>query len=281
MSRLHAAVVALIAAAYGEAFLGYARLDWREWALGGAYTHAWLALPVFVWLLWRASRRAGVFLPRLSGHLPGYLVLVAGVALKVHGELAGYNVLRGMSIVPVLLGTLMVLYSGATARAFLFPVLFLLFIVPLPNFVIDEVTLPLRSLSTASVSSALAALGYAVRQSGFSLQLEAGDGVRELVVSDACSGIRSLVALSAIGALFLHLQPFGPWRKAALFTAVLPLAVAGNFVRILATALVAYHRGTAAAESFFHGASGVVTFVVALGGLFLLTTALRPRAIRP
>lgn len=261
----------LVIVAFGPVFLGYARLDWRAHALAGSYTHAWLALPVLLWLLWSASRQPAMFEPRVTTRWPGYLLLAVGVALKVHGELLGYNVLRGMSLIPIALGVVGVLYSRRTVRALLFPIAFLVFIVPLPNFVIDAATVPLRGLSAGVVSESLAAAGYPVERAGLTLQLTTPEGGRrEVFIDEGCSGIRSIVALLALGALFLHLQPIPPGWKVGLFLLLPALAVVGNLIRVGVATLVAYHVGTEAAEGFFHGASGLILFLVAIGGLVLL-----------
>lgn len=273
--RVPLALAGLLLVGFVPVFVGYARLDWRSHALAGAYTHAWLAIPVMLWLFWRATRQPGMFEPRLTRRWPGYLLLALGVVLKVHGELLGYNVLRGMSLIPIALGAVAVLYSARTFRALFFPIAFLLFIVPVPNFVIDTLTLPLRGLSTTVVSRSLAAVGYPVEQTGMAMVLTAPDGGRrQLDIDESCSGIRSLVALLALGALFLHLQPLRPGVKVALFLLVPALAVLGNLMRIGVTALIAYHAGTEAAAGFFHGFSGLIGFLITLGGLVVLARLL-------
>jgi exosortase len=112
-----------------------------------------------------------------------------------------------------------------------------------------------------------------LRRDGMSLFLAGG----ELRVENPCSGLRSLIALLATGAVFAYLQPGRAWRRALLFLSAIPVAMAANVVRITLLLLVAHYVGIPQATGKFHDWSGVALYAVALGGLLLMRQVLRPR----
>jgi exosortase len=112
-----------------------------------------------------------------------------------------------------------------------------------------------------------------LRRDGMSLFIAGG----ELRVENPCSGLRSLIALLATGAVFAYLQPGRPWRRALLFLSAIPVAMVANVVRITLLLLVAHYVGVKQATGKFHDWSGLALYVVALGGLLLMRRVLRPK----
>jgi exosortase len=89
-----------------------------------------------------------------------------------------------------------------------------------------------------------------------------------LEVVDACSGLRSLTSLLALGTAYALLFVRSPWQRLALVAATIPIAVISNTLRVTGTGLLACYFGAAAAEGFFHEFTGVVIFLLALVMLF-------------
>jgi len=128
---------------------------------------------------------------------------------------------------------------------------------------LDSLTFPLRLAASAMATALLNGIGIPAARSGTGIYSFAGAGFN-LEVADPCSGLRSLLSLAAIAAVYAYLFQRGLWRQWALFLFSVPLAVAGNVVRIAAVAVVARFFGQERAAGFYHDYSGYVFFAVAV-----------------
>jgi len=165
------------------------------------------------------------------------------------------------SQIPVMLGVLLIASGWRALRDAWFPILFLLFLVPLPGILVDSLTLPLKESVSVVAEQLLYGAGYPVARNGVVLTV----GQYELLVADACSGLHSLFSLSALGLLYLYLVRHTSWiRNAVLALSILPIGFAANLLRVLVLVLITYHLGDAAGQGFLHGFAGIVLFVAAL-----------------
>ncbi|MCZ7562780.1 MAG: exosortase [Burkholderiales bacterium] len=152
-----------------------------------------------------------------------------------------------------------------------FPLLFLVFMVPLPGVIVDAITGPLKQNVSLIAENLLYWTGYPVARTGVVLSV----GPYQLLVADACSGLNSMYSLSALGGLYLYLMQYqSRWRNAILLGAILPIAFAANVIRVMILVLVTYHFGDAAGQGFLHGFAGMILFVIALVLLFVLDAVL-------
>jgi exosortase len=107
-------------------------------------------------------------------------------------------------------------------RAFWFPILFIAYLVPLPGFFVDAMTLPLKQVVSQNAARFLYAAGYPVAQDGVILIV----GQYHLLVADACSGLNSMFSLSAVGLLYLYLMRRKSWlHNAVILASLLPVAI--------------------------------------------------------
>ena len=242
-------------ALYLPTFAGMWSGVWRE----DEYAHGPLILAVSAFLAWR-SRDA--LRERGSAPLTG-----AGLALVVVGLLS-WLLGRTQGLMPIEAGSLLFVASGMVAlawgsqglRILAFPLAFLLFFVPLPGFILDAATAPLKELVSTAVAHLLAFFGYAVERAGVVLLVDGN----ELLVADACSGLNSLMSLFALGLLYAHLRGASRRRTLLLAAAVIPIAVVANILRVVALVLLTVHFGPDAADGVMHEALGLSVFVVAL-----------------
>jgi len=167
------------------------------------------------------------------------------------------------------------------ARALWFALFFLLFMIPLPGFVVDAATGPLKQYISIIAEQVLYTVGYPIARSGVTLTV----GQYQLLVADACSGLHSMFSLSAMGLLYLYLmQRTSPARNLIIMAAILPIAFAANIVRVMVLILVTYHLGDEAGQGFLHGFAGIMLFIIGLLFLFVMDWVLgfifpdRPRA---
>jgi exosortase len=245
----------------------YASQHWETDNLQGAYAHAPLILMVLIYFAWR-QREVFNTPPTHQISFKGLLLLAAGAAAKVYGDIHGYVVLQGLSLIPLLAGILWVLQGEQAWRAMRFPILMLLFVVPLPNAAIDAITQPLISLTSDLVVPLLSLFDIEVSRTGHLLTVNAR-GSGDLIAPE-CSGIRSLVSLLAISSILAYLRGHQARRAGLLFLMTPLLALLGNVVRIITTIVLIVYVSRESAESFFHSASGIVLFVFALCSLFAI-----------
>ncbi len=165
-------------------------------------------------------------------------------------------------------------YVGPKVLARLwFPIFYMGFLVPLPNWLLDVVTQPLKLFVSEIVTSALAGAGYPMGRQGVTIFV----GTYQLLVEDACAGLNSLVSLSAIGLFYVYMLRGSNWRYSILLLAlVLPVAIGANMVRVAALVLITWYMGNAAAQGYLHNFAGMVTFVSALLLIFLVDRILTP-----
>jgi exosortase B len=217
-------------------------------------------LAIIVWLVWRERRS---FLEARTPSAPaiGIAVLVLGLLLYVVGRSQEIPIVEVGALVPILGGTLLAMRGLAALRGLWFPLMFVVFLVPLPASFVDALTGPLKQLVSVGAERVLYAAGYPVGRSGVVLEV----GQYRLLVADACSGLNSMISLSALGLLYLYLVRRPSWLHNAIIVAsILPIAFIANVVRVLLLALVTYYYGDAAAQSFLHGVAGLILVTAAL-----------------
>jgi exosortase B len=252
-----AAVAVGLALLYVPTYAAMARGLWRD----DAYAHGPIILAVVAWLLWR---RREVLLDRSlkAAPLAGAFTLLAGLALYYVGRTQSLPLFEMASHIPVLAGVVLVARGFEGARRLAFPLLFLFFAVPLPGFVIDFFTVPLKEFVSSTVAQLLAFSGYPVERAGVVLTI----GEHEMLVADACSGMNSLYTLFALGFLYTHLVgPRSFARTLLVLLAVVPIAVVANMLRVIALVLVTIHVSPEAASGLFHDFAGLMVFAVAFG----------------
>lgn len=152
-------------------------------------------------------------------------------------------------------------YGRRTAVRLLFPAMFLLFCIPLSSF-LDLITVHLRLFATAVASAILNGMDAGIVRTG--TMLSAADGSFAVDVAEPCSGLRSIFALMALTAGYAYFTQKTWIRRALLFACSVPLAIAGNVMRILSICAVATFASPSFANGFYHDYSGYVVFFVAI-----------------
>lgn len=221
--------------------------------------HGWI-VPLFsVALIWirRKDLAAAAGKPSILGIFP----VVAGLFLFWIGIRADQFRISQVSMFFLLWSISYVFYGKKFAGIMLFPVVFLLFTVPL-GF-IDIFTVKLRFLTSALASGLLNGIGIPVARSGTGIHCLAGEGFN-LDVADPCSGLRSICALSALTAAYAYMSQKTLLKKWLLFACAVPIAVLGNLVRIFSIAVVAKFCGQEVATGFYHDYSGYLVFLVGI-----------------
>lgn len=169
--------------------------------------------------------------------------------------------LTTLSIVIIWLGAFLFCYGAQAFRAAIFPLLFLLLIVPVPAFLLDKIIFGLQVVSSEASYGIFRAVGVPVFREGFLFYLP---GIL-IEVAKECSGIRSSTALLILCLLLGHLSFRSRWRKACLFFAALPILIIKNALRIVTLSLLAVYVNPEILNSPLHQQGGILFFLLGLG----------------
>lgn len=238
------------------------------------YTHGPLVPLICLTIAIYIHRRVGLPAQRsVSATAAGWAVLLVSVLLHLIGGYFRVKFLSGFCLISAVSGVVLLAGGWPLLRAYAVPIVFLIFMVPLPMSTIAMLNLQLKFLaSEAGVWLTRHIFGVpAVLDGSFVHLLPDESGVsKTLIVENVCGGLRSLIALMFFASLFAVVcRVKGFWRPVMLALAA-PVAVACNIVRITALNVVAHHYGTdAVAEgAWFHDLSGLFVFALALAILF-------------
>jgi exosortase D (VPLPA-CTERM-specific) len=229
----------------------------RQWANDDDYTHGFLILPLALYFAWDRREVLGKLPVRPSPWGVGLLAL--GLLMLAVGSVGAELFLQRSSLVVVLAGLVWLLLGTAFLRALAFPLAFLFFMVPLPAIVMNAVAFPLQMFAAQTATFCMQAAGIPVLREGNVIQLAS----TTLEVAEACSGIRSLQALLALGAVYGYFTQTSLWKRWALFLLSIPIAIAANAFRVAGTGFLAHEWGAEVATGFYHGFAGWIVFVVA------------------
>lgn len=228
--------------------------------------HAPLILVASAWVFYTLQERAAQA-RRTPARLSGALALVSGLALYSAGRIFDIVLLELGSLPVVVSATLAFVYGWRTVWVFRFPLAFVLFALPLPGFIVDSLTAPLKLWVSVLAENALYTAGYPIARSGVSLTL----GQYQMLVADACSGLNSMFSLMATGIFYVYLAGRKNKLQNAMLVASIPVvAFFANVIRVIIICLVTYYFGDEAGQGFVHGAAGMVLFAVSLVLLFAL-----------
>lgn len=225
--------------------------------------HGPIVLALSVWLLHRKWVELGLELastPRNAG-AGGWLLVALAIVLYVFGRSMQIIQSESVSLIPLLMGATVLLHGRAVLRQAWFPFFFMLFMVPLPGAFVDPVTLPMKTAVSYLAENLMHAAGYPVARVGVILYV----GQYQMLVADACAGLRTLFTLEALGLLYLNLvryQSLG--RNVGLALLIVPISMAANVIRVIVLCLVTYYLGDEAGQGFLHGFAGFVLFLSAL-----------------
>ena len=232
--------------------------------------HGAIILAVLVWLFW-TLRHDIVKLPSRPAPMLGWPVFLLGLLVYLTGRVFEISILTFASQPFIVAGVLLLLKGTAAVRVAWFPLIYFVFMIPLPGMLVDAITGSLKGVIANIVEALLYALGYPIARSGVILSI----GPYQLQVADACSGLNSMFSLSALGTLFMYMM--GRKRNlhhAIMLASILPVAFVANIIRVSTLVLVTYHLGDEAGQGFLHGAAGMVLVLVALMFFFLLDQVL-------
>ena len=234
-------------------------------------------VPLFsVYVAWDVLKDDARETVRVPAALPepgGFVITAFGLGVLGLGVAAGSLTLRALSLPVVLMGLALATLGPAPARRLAFPIGFLAFMAPLPDGTLPALSLPLQQLAAVVAEHALHALGASVTRDELFLTLPSVT----LHVTEACNGLRFLLAMLVIGTAFAGTTQRRPRRGVALVLAALTLAILANLLRVTGTGVMAELWGARAAMGLPHMVWGKVVYAAALVPFAALVLHMRRR----
>jgi len=234
------------------------------WRVNDDYSYGFLIPPLaayFVWEKYPRLRRLPV-----QGSALGLLLVAFAFALFFLGLLGGINYTARASFVFLLLGGVLWIGGRACARELAFPILFLLLSVPIPKFAMIQISFPLQIFAAEMAETTLHALGVPILRTGNVIHL----AYTQLEVAEACSGLRSLLALITTGVVFAYFFGRSTLQRIIVVAAAVPIAILVNAMRVAGTGWLAHTFGTKTATGFYHTLEGFGMFGLAFALLSLV-----------
>ncbi|HET7865636.1 MAG TPA: exosortase B, partial [Burkholderiaceae bacterium] len=267
-----AGLVAMYLPVYWHAAVGPAAL-WQSEENG----HGIIILAVLAWLFW-SKRQALAESETRPAPVLGWSLFSLGLLVYLFGRVFGIASAEFISHLFIVPAALLLLKGRRALQVAWFPVLYLVFLIPLPGTVVDAMTGVLKHWISGIVETTLHAVGYPIARSGVMMTI----GQYELLVADACSGLHSMFSLSALGTLYMYIVGRASrLHNAVMLVAILPIAFVANIVRVIILVLITFHFGDEAGQGFLHGAAGVVLMLVALVFFFAIDGLLNMVLAKP
>ena len=235
---------------------------WGAWMDTPEYSHAILIPPIAAFLIWQQKDNFERI--PFSGSWWGVLIVLLGGVLLVLGQLATIYVLEQYAYLVTLAG-LALSFTGKRAFRLLAPPLFILvFMIPLPYFLLNNLSTKLQLMSSELGVWFMRLLDISVYVEGNVIDL----GGYKLQVAEACSGLRYLFPLMTMGFLVAYFYKGAAWKRIVLFLSSIPITLIMNSIRVGTIGVMVERWGIGMAEGFLHEFQGWAVFMVCTVLLF-------------
>lgn len=230
------------------------------WERSETFAHAWLVLPLTLWMVWRQRVRLSQLTPRPQ---PWVLLPMAAIALLwMLADLVVVNAATQYGMVALLILTVPLVLGLDVTRTILFPLLYLFFAVPFGEFMVPT----LMEWTADFVVAALRATGIPVLREGQNFVIPSGSWS----VIDECSGVRYLMASFTVGSLFAYLNYRTSWKRAAFMAFALAVPIVANWLRAYIIVMLAHLSGNRIATGVDHILYGWVFFGLIIFLMFIV-----------
>lgn len=248
-------------------YIALAQDQWQE----ENYSHGPAILLVCLWLLWREWPHFSK-LPQIQSPLLSIIIFTPSAICFLVGRSLSIPLIEIPGQLGVLLALTWYFKGWLGVRCYWFAFVFMLFLVPIPGSLIYSLTHVLKLNVSIAAEHLLAWLEYPIAREGVMLII----GPYQLLVADACSGMNSIIALGALGLIYLYINPLPYWwQRNTLLLLIIPIAVFANICRVIALIIITFYFGDEAGQGFAHNLAGVMLFICAMLMLFVLDKLLR------
>ena len=233
-----------------------------QWANDENMGHGFFVPLVAGFIAWQRRDKLAA-IPRES-NLWGLLLVVFAACEALIATLGAEIFTARLAFIIALVGTILYLCGTKWVKALAFPLILLLFMIPIPAIIYAQLTLKLQILASQLGEMLITAMGIPVLRAGNTLQLPS----QTLDIAEACSGIRSLLSLGFLSLVYAYFADKRVWMRWALLIATIPIAIGANGIRVAVTGLLS-EINTKLATGIYHESEGYVVFIVALAALMI------------
>lgn len=233
------------------------------WERQEEYGHGFLIPFIALFFIWQKKNELAA-LP-FKGSWVGALILLLGIGLFFLGELSTLYIIIQYSFLVAVFGLLYALMGWKGVTVIWAPLVFLVFMIPLPNFLYQNLSAYLQLISSEIGVWVIRLFGISVFLEGNVIDL----GTYKLQVVEACSGLRYLFPLMALGFMMAYIYQAPFWKRAIVFLSTIPITVLMNSFRIGVIGVMVEYWGQSMAEGFLHDFEGWFVFMACLGVLLV------------
>jgi exosortase len=242
------------------------RMGW-QWAHDENMGHGFFVPAIAGYIAWQ--RRNVLLSTPLRPNGWGLVLVIWGACQAIIATLGAELFTARMAFLIALWGVILYLGGKEWIKELLFPLLLLVFMIPIPSIVYAALTLKLQMLASQLGEVLIGWMGIPVLRAGNTLQLPS----QTLDIAEACSGIRSLLSLGFLSLVYAYFMDKRVWMRWALLIATVPIAIGANGIRVAITGLLSEYN-TQLAQGAFHEMEGYIVFLVALVALVITHRAL-------
>jgi exosortase len=241
----------------------------EDWWIDENYSHGLLVPFISGYALW-LNRHHLLNAPRRACRWFGSGLMLAAVMMLLAGTVGAEFYIARVSFIAALTSLVLYFFGLPALRLLAFPIGLFLLAIPIPTILFNQIAFPLQLIASDYAARAINLVGIPALREGNVIELAR----MKLQVVEACSGIRSLMALATLSVTYVYFAESRWWRRVVLVAAVIPIAIIANAVRVAGTGIMAHYKGAEAAEGFMHSFSGWLVFIVAFLLLLALARAL-------
>jgi exosortase len=229
------------------------------------YSHGYLIPLITAFLIY--TKRDILRTIKPSTDIIGLIILIFALLLHIFATMGDVNFLSGFAMFFYIIGSSLYLFGRKISKEIAFPLVFLIFMFPIPSNFLNVVGLPSKSLATTTGLKIIDIMNIPYFREGFKINLEH----TSLVVGTPCNGMKSIISFLALGLLFLYFTNIKVWMRFVIMVFIFPLAFFLNGARIAALIYIANNYGIekASPESYLHTLSGMAVFIIGLVALVL------------
>ena len=256
------AAAAVLALAYAPNLIDLSRI----WSNDDNYQHGFLVIPIALFILWRRLTEIPWKPESGLGTAPwwGWALMAAALVARAVAYERGLQWVETATVLPAIIGLVWAFGGGPLLYRAWPAILFLVFMLPLPNTVNGLIALPLQRIAATGSYYFLQLSGFWVIQQGNVLSLTTPFGTRSLDVALACSGLKMLMTLAATVTATILLLPLPKWKRIVLLISAVPIALISNITRIVTTGWCYYYIEGETGQHWAHDISGFMMMPLAL-----------------
>ncbi|MCA9400504.1 MAG: exosortase [Candidatus Omnitrophica bacterium] len=242
---------------------------WHRWFTKDTYySHGWLVPFVTLYLIWQKKDELSQAVKKESKW--GFPLIIIGLGLHLVSTILRIYFTSGFSMLIVLVGIILYCFGREVMRIVVFPVAFLAFMIPLPMVMIANISFKMKMFAAEIAAVLLNNMGLQAIRHGSIIKMRNA----MVVVDDVCSGLRSLISLTALGSIFAYWMKGPMVKRIVLFLSTVPIAVVTNVCRVIVLSCISEIWGAEKATGFVHDATGYMVFVLAFILLYAVSKIL-------